>query len=60
MLKPVVIGTRGSQLALWQANWVRTALRSVSREAVELLVIKTRAIKSWTCRLPKSAARGCS
>lgn len=37
------IGTRGSALALWQANWVRDALRRAHpRLAVELVVIKTK------------------
>lgn len=35
------IGTRGSQLARWQAEWVRTRLREGGVEA-ELVVIKTR------------------
>lgn len=41
---PVVIGTRGSQLALWQANAVRDALvaaRGLPPDAVEIAVIKT-------------------
>jgi hydroxymethylbilane synthase len=42
MASPLRIGTRGSQLALWQANWVKDALvwRNPSL-AVELVVIKT-------------------
>ena len=35
------IGTRGSQLARWQAEWVRTRLRDSGVQA-ELVVIKTR------------------
>lgn len=37
------IGTRGSALALWQANWVKDALlRPYPDLSVELIVIKTR------------------
>jgi hydroxymethylbilane synthase len=37
------IGTRGSQLALWQANWVKDALlRHHPGLAVELVIIKTK------------------
>ncbi|RLB71135.1 MAG: hydroxymethylbilane synthase, partial [Deltaproteobacteria bacterium] len=25
-MKPITIGTRGSTLALWQANWVKSEL----------------------------------
>jgi hydroxymethylbilane synthase len=42
--KPVRIGTRGSDLALWQANAVREALMAahgLPDEAVEIAVIKT-------------------
>ena len=35
------IATRGSELALWQANWVRDALRRTHGAAPELLVLKT-------------------
>jgi len=43
-MKPYVkIGTRGSQLALWQANWIRSALAAAHPEAgIELVTIKTR------------------
>ncbi|MFH0983276.1 MAG: hydroxymethylbilane synthase [Planctomycetota bacterium] len=35
------IATRGSELALWQANWVREAIRRRQDLAVELLIVKT-------------------
>lgn len=39
----IKIGTRGSQLAMWQANWVRTALRNAVPDLdLELITIKTR------------------
>ena len=34
------LGTRGSQLALWQSNWVKSALERQGK-TVELIVIKT-------------------
>jgi hydroxymethylbilane synthase len=41
--KKIVIGTRGSQLALWQANHIKTALESsFSGFSVELFIIKTK------------------
>ncbi len=36
----IVIGTRGSKLALWQAGWVRDQLTARGHE-VEIKVIKT-------------------
>ncbi|MCD4763167.1 MAG: hydroxymethylbilane synthase, partial [Desulfobacterales bacterium] len=30
MKKNIKIGTRGSKLALWQANWVKSALISIN------------------------------
>lgn len=40
------IGTRGSKLALWQANWVKRALETAApAETVELVIIKTRGDK---------------
>jgi hydroxymethylbilane synthase len=41
MSERVRIGTRASALALWQANWVGSALRSLGVE-VELIEIRTR------------------
>ncbi len=40
------IGTRGSRLALWQANWVKTALEKIVPDrTVHLEIIKTRGDK---------------
>ncbi len=41
-MKPLVIGTRGSDLALWQAKAVRDALGHYTSQAVEIKVIETR------------------
>src|SRR5688500_17323416 len=36
------LATRGSQLALWQANWVANQIRAYSPETtVEMVVVKT-------------------
>lgn len=40
-MKPLRIGTRGSTLALWQANHFREALESSCGIAAEIVVIKT-------------------
>jgi hydroxymethylbilane synthase len=40
-VKPLRIGTRGSALALWQANHFRDALRSSCEILAEIVVIKT-------------------
>ena len=40
-MKPLRIGTRGSALALWQANHFRDALQGTCGIAAEIVVIKT-------------------
>ncbi len=43
MPTPIKIGTRGSALALWQANWVRSLLETTHPGlTVELVIIKTK------------------
>jgi hydroxymethylbilane synthase len=59
MAKPVVIGTRGSKLALWQAEWVRAALlRCAPETAVELAVIKTAGDKILDVPLARVGGKG--
>ena len=41
MTGPLKLGTRGSRLALWQAEWVKAAL-ALAGVAAELVIIKTR------------------
>ena len=42
-MRRIVIGTRGSQLALWQARYIRSALLNVHGELdVDLKIIQTR------------------
>ena len=42
----LIIGTRGSKLALWQANWVKSTLeKKHTSVAVTLEIIKTKGDK---------------
>ena len=57
--KTIKIGTRGSKLALWQANWVKSALNAGnSSMAVELVPIKTRGDKILDVPLAKVGGKG--
>jgi hydroxymethylbilane synthase len=59
MATPVVIGTRGSRLALWQAEWVCSAIRQrFPGVAVELSVIKTQGDKILDVPLAKVGGKG--
>ena len=59
MAKPVVIGTRGSRLALWQAEWVRAALAQRFPGAdFELAIIKTEGDKILDVPLAKVGGKG--
>ncbi len=51
------LGTRGSRLALWQANWVKTRLENVNRNLfVEIVPISTRGDRDTS--LPLGALGG--
>ena len=53
------IGTRGSQLALWQAEWVRGAIRQAHPTcAVGLTIIKTRGDKILDVPLARVGGKG--
>jgi hydroxymethylbilane synthase len=59
MPKTVHIGTRGSQLALWQANWVKSALTSHhSSRSFEIVTIKTSGDKILDTPLAKVGGKG--
>ncbi len=59
MSKPVVIGTRGSRLALWQAEWVRSEIaRRFPDEAVELATIKTQGDRITDVPLAQVGGKG--
>jgi hydroxymethylbilane synthase len=53
----IVIGTRGSQLALWQAGWVRDQLAACGHE-VEIKIIKTTGDKLPHLPLTQSGTKG--
>ncbi|MBF0368603.1 MAG: hydroxymethylbilane synthase [Magnetococcales bacterium] len=53
------IGTRGSALALWQANWVKSRLLELNPElTVELVIIKTKGDKILDVPLAKVGGKG--
>src|SRR5580700_2570127 len=53
------LGTRGSALALWQANWVKAELEQNHPElAVELVLIKTTGDKILDVPLAKIGGKG--
>ncbi len=59
MASPLRIGTRGSQLALWQARWVQTAINRLRPElAVELVIIKTQGDKITDVPLAQVGGKG--
>lgn len=59
MERPLRIGTRGSQLALWQANWVKDAISKYWPQIhCELQVIKTSGDKIVDVPLAKVGGKG--
>jgi hydroxymethylbilane synthase len=59
MKKTIKIGTRGSKLALWQANWVKSALiAGHPLISVELVPIKTKGDKILDVALAKVGGKG--
>ena len=59
MQKPLKIGTRASKLALWQANWVKSALsKAYPRQNIELVTIKTKGDKILDVPLAKVGGKG--
>ena len=56
-MKKIIIGTRGSDLALWQANNTKDRLASIGIEA-ELKIIKTQGDKILNLRLDKLEGKG--
>ncbi len=57
MNRKLIIGTRGSNLALWQANYVKDRLSAIGIEA-ELKIIKTQGDIVQTLRLDKLEGKG--
>jgi hydroxymethylbilane synthase len=56
-MKRLIIGTRGSDLALWQANYTKDKLAAIGVEA-ELKIIKTQGDKILNLRLDKLEGKG--
>ncbi|MBB5638594.1 hydroxymethylbilane synthase [Pedobacter cryoconitis] len=56
-MKKLIIGTRGSDLALWQANFTKDKLAEIGFEA-ELKIIKTQGDKILNLRLDKLEGKG--
>jgi len=55
----IKIGTRASKLALWQANWVQSALNEIfPGRKVELITIKTKGDKILDVPLAKVGGKG--
>ncbi len=55
----IKIGSRGSPLALWQANWIKNQLESLHSEvAVEIVIIKTSGDKIQDVPLAKIGGKG--
>ena len=57
MNRKLIIGTRGSELALWQANYVKDRLAEISIDA-ELKIIKTQGDIIQHLRLDKLEGKG--
>jgi hydroxymethylbilane synthase len=53
----ITIGSRGSSLALWQANWVRDRLADAGHE-IEIQIIKTSGDKLQNALLAASGTKG--
>ncbi|MBA4369300.1 MAG: hydroxymethylbilane synthase, partial [Desulfobacterium sp.] len=55
----ITIGTRGSKLALWQANWVKAAIQAIHPDcSVSLDIIKTKGDKILDVPLAKVGGKG--
>ena len=59
MDNPIKIGTRGSKLALWQADWVKSVLeKNFPATPIELIIIKTQGDKILDVPLAKVGGKG--
>ncbi|MCX8069748.1 MAG: hydroxymethylbilane synthase [Thermodesulfovibrionales bacterium] len=59
MKDKIIIGTRGSKLALWQAEWVSSQLKAINPSlTIELLKIKTTGDKITDVPLAKVGGKG--
>ena len=54
MKKKIIIGSRGSQLALWQSNFVKRELEKADKSiSVEIRIVKTKGDKILNVALSK-------
>ena len=59
MIQKIIIGTRGSQLALWQTNWVKAQIEKHHPGIeVEIKVISTKGDRVLDVSLPKLGEQG--
>ena len=59
MARTIRVGTRGSQLALWQANWVKSCIEKAHPEvSVALEIVKTKGDKILDVPLAKVGGKG--
>lgn len=59
MIQNLIIGTRGSQLALWQTNWVKARLLELQPKLeVQIQVISTKGDRVLDVSLPKLGEQG--
>jgi len=56
--KTIIIGTRGSKLALWQANYIQAMLEEKANVKSELKIIKTKGDKILDVALSKLGDKG--
>ena len=55
----IKIGPRGSKLALWQANWIKSALtEKFPHQSIELVIIKTQGDKILDVPLAQVGGKG--
>ncbi len=59
MSRPLVVGTRGSELALWQSNWVKQQLEDkIPHTDIQLKIVKTQGDKISDTPLSKIGGKG--
>ncbi|MCK5125815.1 MAG: hydroxymethylbilane synthase [candidate division Zixibacteria bacterium] len=57
-MQKLIIGTRGSQLALWQANFIQRKISAITNIPVELKIIKTQGDKITNLSFEKMEGKG--
>jgi hydroxymethylbilane synthase len=59
--KKIIIGSRGSELALWQANFIKREIEKIHKKnSVEIKIIKTKGDKILDVALSKIGTKVCS